>query len=350
MTIDCAVFPQWRHWDEIREYLARPWSEKPFSKGGRLLYPSPVGDFADVRTGDGSLPGSDPAIVSEDLFDARGVDYAVLVPHTRGLHPDVDLDTAICAATNEWLASRWLEEGNGHGRFRGSIAVCPRNPEEAVKEIYKWASHPMMVQVSVPLQAHQPYGQRSYGPVWAAAAEHGLPVAVRADLAGGVEFWPTAAGYVRHYVEMRSLVSLNSAYHYANLIAEGVFERFPRIRFVFVDGGHDLVAALTHRLDLHWRAERFEMPWTNRLPSEYLSAHVRFVSNRLECPDEDGVTREWARMGAGEQCLLYGSRYPMWDDDPPADAAARYGDALRDAVMHRTAAATYDGIARPVAL
>jgi predicted TIM-barrel fold metal-dependent hydrolase len=156
-VIDCAVYPEWRHSDELREHMEEPWRSKPFAQHGRVMYPNPIGDVVAQEGGSGP-PGSDPVAVARRVFDEGGADVAILLPFTRGLHPDVDLDSEICAATNRWLSERWLDAGDAHGRFRGSIRVCPRAPERAVAEIERWAEHPAMVQVAVPLHAHHPYG------------------------------------------------------------------------------------------------------------------------------------------------------------------------------------------------
>ena len=54
-------------------------------------------------------PGSDPEFVANELFSKRGVDVAVLHPMSRGIMPDRHLGSALHAAHNEMMVSRWLE-------------------------------------------------------------------------------------------------------------------------------------------------------------------------------------------------------------------------------------------------
>ena len=126
---------------------------------------------------------------------------------------------AICRATNDWLADQWLGHEEG-GEFVGTIRIDPREPEQAVAEIKRWASHPKMVQVAVPLQAQRPYGNRDYLPVWQAAAEHGMPVLIQADGGSSIDYWPSPVGYYKLFLEYATLYPVNFSYHLVSLIAE----------------------------------------------------------------------------------------------------------------------------------
>src|SRR5437899_11598525 len=111
--------------------MSEPWRSRPFPGPERYFYPAPMGDYAPEARSDGSVPGSDPELAGRRLFTEMGVDCAVLIPLTRGLLADLDLATAICAATNDWMAATCLGKANSHGRFYGSILGYPVEPEQA---------------------------------------------------------------------------------------------------------------------------------------------------------------------------------------------------------------------------
>jgi predicted TIM-barrel fold metal-dependent hydrolase len=348
-VVDSAVHPQVRHPDEIREYMREPWRSKPFAGPDRPYYPNPVGDYLKEAQGPTGLPGSDPNLFDEWLFQNHLVEFAILLPLTRGLQPDVDLDSAICAATNDWLADTWLSRYNVHKRYRGSIRVCPREPEKAVREIERWAGHPYMVQVAVPLQAQHPYGQRMYFPIWQTAAKHNLPVVVHQDAGYGVDFWPSAAGYPRHFIEYSVLFPLNFAYHMSSLITEGTFDRLKNLRFVFADGGHDVLPSLMYRLDLNWRSSHQELVWTANTPTSYLVQHMRFCSHALEGPDDPEVLAKWLEIGDAYHLLLFSSNYPQWDCmEPSAAAFGSVPESQRSQIMRQNALEWYGLSAPPV--
>ena len=336
-VVDAAAHPSFGRPDELRDYMPEPWRSRAFPIPDRYYYPVPGNEWREDAAVDGAAAGSDPALFRRQLLDEAGVDIAILLPLTRGLLPDLDLSAAICAATNEWLATTWLGTHNEHGRFRGSIRIDPRDPAQAVKEIERWAGHPHMVQVAVTLQAQQPYGQRCYLPVWEATAHHGLPVAVHADGGAGIEFWPTGVGFCSHYVEFATLFPLSFAVHLFSLIAEGVFERFDRLSFVFADGGLDALAPLIWRFDKDWRPSRYEVPWVERMPSEYLHDHVRFCSQAYEGPEGEAEVSRWIEVSEAAELQLYSSNYPYREYPGSSDRVRRRrGLALADPRRQRS--------------
>lgn len=334
-----------RHGDEIRGYMSEPWRSLDFSGPSRYLYPAPTGvpPFGEYLEGarDGSgVAASDPEAVSSYL-DRAGVEQAVMLPLTRGLNPNLELGSAICAATNDWLADTWLGKWNQHGRFFGSIRVNPGDPEAAVREIERWAGHPKVVQVAVPLEAHRPYGQRVYVPVWEAAAKHRMPVAVHTDGGVGVDLYPTPNGYPRTFIEYNTLLSVNFIYHLASLIVEGVFERLPDLKFVFADGGHDELMPLMWRLDMGWPICRLEAPWVKSRPTSYLRDHVRFCVARLEGPESEATVNEWFEFNDGASLLLYASNYPHWSALEPQELYPGLAAEVRRRILSENARELY---------
>lgn len=334
--VDCAVHPMFDHHGQIRDYMEEPYRSRSFPGPDRYFYPTPGGEYADAALdADGRLLAGDHGALTSAVLGDGGA--ALLVPLTRGLSPELDLGSAICAATNRWLSETWLGDDRTT-RLRGSIRVNPGDPEAAVREIHRWAGDTAIVQVAVPLEAHRPYGDRSYAPVWEAAARHGLPVCVVADGGSGVELAPTAAGYPRHFVEYRTMYPLATIYHVTSLLIEGVFKRLPDLRFVFLDGGADVLMPLMWRLDANWRSTRHETPWVTDPPSELLERHIRFVLQPLEGPTEPRHWKQWSEIAGWDRLLMYGSHYPYWQFGESASAA----DALPPGARARVLAANAD--------
>lgn len=340
-VVDCAVHPMFEHHGQIRDFMAEPYRSRSFPGPDRYFYPTPGGEYTDAALdADGYLIADRDALLRPNLGDG-GVTTAVLVPLTRGLSPELDLGSAICSATNQWLNEVWLADDRG-GRLRGSIRVNPGDPMAAVREIERWAGNGAMAQVAVPLEAHRPYGDRSYAPVWEAAARQGLPVCVVADGGSGIELAPTAAGYPRHFIEYRTMQPLATIYHVTSLLIEGMFTRFPDLRFVFLDGGADVLMPLMWRLDANWRSTRHETPWVTDPPSELLDQHIRFVLQPLEGPTADEHWEQWSEIGGWDRLLMYGSHYPYW----PFAESASVTDVLPPSVRARVLAANADAFYR----
>lgn len=358
-VVDAAVHPRMLTSQQIYDYLRQPYDGLVYNSPNRFFHPTPTGippfgEWLEQSRPDGEVvttpagthtarePGSVPARTQEYL-GANGVAQAVLNPTLRGLQPAADQGSAICSAYNEWQAATWLQDETDGPRFLGTIRINPMDPEGAVAEIERWADHPRMVQVGVPLESHHPYGQRYYLAIWKAAAEHGLPVAIKAEGGVGVEYFPTMTGLPRTHIEFSALHRDRFFFHLASFIAEGTFDRFPDLRIVFADGGFDMLTPAMWRMDMDWPITRTEVPWVKQMPSDYLRQHVRFVTNRLEGPpdSEPETVVEWARRTDAAHLLVYGSGYPVWSAARPDQILPALADEDRDRILRGNATELY---------
>ncbi len=226
-------------------------------------YGAPGGEYLEGTRGpDRQYPGSDPAFVAQQLFgDRGGVDVAVLHPMGRGIMPDRHLGTAILAAHNEMLVSRWLDHPEFGERFRGTIRVNPDDIRGALREIDKYKDHPRVVQIGIPLQSRELYGKPQFWDLWQAAVDAGLPVATHIETGEGIAYPPTPpSGHTRTYEQYLGFMSLNYIYHLMNLIAEGVFERWRDLKFVFADGAGDMMTPFMWRMDCFGRPHLEQTP------------------------------------------------------------------------------------------
>ncbi|MFJ9565150.1 amidohydrolase family protein [Streptomyces fuscichromogenes] len=358
-VFDAAVHPRMLGGRQIYDYLKEPYKGLVYNSPNRFFHPTPTGiapygEWLEQSRPDGEIvttaagphtaqePGSVPARTTGYLRE-NGVRQAILNPMLRGLQPAADQGSAICAAYNDWIASTWLQESTEDLGYLGTIRVNPMDPEGAVREIERWAGHPRMVQVGVPLEAHHPYGQRYYIPVWEAAVAKGLPVAIKAEGGVGVEYFPTMTGLPRTHIEFSALHRDRFFFHLASFIAEGMFDRFPGLRILFADGGFDMLTPAMWRMDMDWPITRTEVPWVKQLPSDYLRAHVRFVTNRLEGPpdSEPEIVAEWARRTDAAHLLVYGSGYPVWSSVRPEQVLTALSDEDRERILRGNALELY---------
>ncbi|MGB8404252.1 MAG: amidohydrolase family protein [Mycobacterium sp.] len=338
-VIDANVQPHFRKNGEIRRYLPASYRSRAIPDVEQQWYQAPGGDYRADLYGD-HYPGSDIDTVCKHLFDDSGVDIAILNPLTRGNIADYTLNSRICAATNDWLVERWLD-ADSSGRFLGTIRVNPEDPRGAVEEINRLANHPKMVQVGIPMQSREPYGKPMFEPIWEAAAAHGLPVAVHVNGGNGVDRAPTFAGHALTYPGYAAFMPLNYFVHLSTLIIEGVFGRNPALRFVFSDGGYDILTPLMWRLDSFWMSMRDQTPWVDRLPSEYLAAHVRFCSSSIDGPTEPHQAERWMGFTDLADLLMYGSSYPHWSTGAPQDATIGLNPEQSEKVLWRNARDLY---------
>ena len=144
-----------------------------------------------------------------------------------------------------------------------------------------------MVQIGVPLQSRELYGKPQFLPLWEAAADAGLPVAVHIETGTGIGVRADAVRPPADLPAVRSASwALNYLYHLMNMIAEGVFERLPDLKFVWADGGADLLTPFIWRMDTFGRPHLEQTPWAPQMPSDYLPGHVYFVQGSLDGPGD----------------------------------------------------------------
>ena len=78
-------------------------------------------------------------------------------------------------AHNDWLRDRWLD---AEPRFRGSIIVPAQDPLAAAAEIERVAGGPAVRGGAAVRRVGAPYGEPRYLPIFQAAVDCGLPVAI----------------------------------------------------------------------------------------------------------------------------------------------------------------------------
>ena len=358
--IDCDVHPIMRGgMADLRPYLSRPaqrrlglderrslssiGTREAVSVPRNMLYVNTSGVLRDdARAPDGSAPGADPAFTAEQLLDGNGIDRAVLIGGEvlgLGAMPDPDAAAMISSAYNDWLAATWLAVDN---RYRGYLVVGPQDPVLAAGEIRRAAQDERFVGVFLPL-TNILMGQRHYYPIYDAAAEIGLPVAVHPNSGEGIfrTSPPMAGGTPTYYVEWHSGLSQIFQANVISLICHGVFERFPGLRVIITEGGLAWVPDVMWRLDKNVKGLRDEVPWMKRLPSEYLVDHVRFTTQPMPEPRRRSHLHTLLEIVRAERTLMFSSDYPHWDFDDPRHVLTTLPAEIRDRVKAQNAIETY---------
>ena len=347
--IDASVHIFFRSNADLRSFMREPFRSRGIPDVQMDWWGRPGGDYAEAASDTGEdHPASDPDITGHQLFNRRGVDVAILHPMTRGVLPDRHLTSAVLAAHNEMMVSRWLDSGKFADRYRGTIRVNPEDISGALRELGRWKDHPRVVQIGVPMQTRELYGKPQFWPLWDAAADAGLPVAVHMETGTGIGLPPTPSGQPRTYEQYLGFSALNYLYHLMNMIAEGVFERTPNLRVVWADGAADLLTPFIWRMDTFGRPHLEQTPWAPRMPSDYLPGHVYFVQGSLDGPGDVDFAGEWMRFTGKENMLMFGSSYPHWQLNDPSALACSSSPEQRDRVLWRNAAELY-GIEIPAA-
>lgn len=283
----------------------------------------------------------DPHQTAVDLLDRYGIAYGVLQPPglSASLSANIDVGTAKAQAWNDWQVAEWLEVDD---RYLGSICVNMNDPEGAAKEIHRAkASHKRFVQVVVNGESSDLYGHRRYFSVYEACAEHGLPFALHPGTEGALRS-STPVGRPSSYFEWHTSIPLTFQAHLISLVIEGVFEKFPEMRLVLVEGGMSWLVHTMWRLDKNFKSLRSTTPWLHRTPSEYILEHVRLTTQPLEEPENPEHLLQIFDIIDAKRTICYASDFPHWDfDDPRRIFPKSMGADLKQRIFYENAAELY---------
>jgi len=344
--IDCDVHHQLPGSETLFPYLPRRYVEYIRDFGPMLptdAYTNIPGRGArpDLWTDDDANPATMVEVARKKHLDAYGVDIAVLTggPYMTAVHPNVDYAAAYCRAFNDWTDDKWLSTDS---RLRASIHIAPTDPQQAVAEIDRLGPRKEYVQILMPAGARDPFGNRRYHPIYAACERHQLPICVHFGAEGlGIAGPPTGAGYPSLYLEMRMARPQNAMAHVVSLICEGVFEKFPGLRFLFIEQGIFWIPGLMWHLDADWKALRDYTPWVKRLPSEYARQHLRFGTQPMPQPETVADLKTLLRWIHAEEVLVFASDYPHWDWDEPSSFLPGFDADLRQRILVENAKELY---------
>ncbi len=348
--IDCDVHPSVANHDLVMPYMAKAWrrvfEDAEYTVVGRtpdrLPYPYNRDLRADARTPNGGPEGSDAAFTAKQLLDRYQIDRALLLPMQPGVvanWTDAERASVYVRAMNDYFLDNWVGLDD---RYRMALTVSPLDPNQAGREIRRYAGRYGIAAIWLPL-LNLALGDRHYYPILKAAADCGLPVVFHPNGAEGNALASPgfAAGRPNQYPEWKSLLPQIAQSALASAIFEGVFERYPNLKVIFVEFGFSWVAASLWRMDQNWRDLRSVVPWVTKRPSEYVLESVRFTTQPMD--DRDRPEELWSMLDLmhADRILMFSSDYPHYDNDDPFRSLGKLPDRLRMQIAHGNARSTF---------
>lgn len=261
-------------------------------------------------------PGSDLALMREQVLDAWDVDYGILTNAywVQSVHLE-DFAADLATAINQWQSDEWLDK---EARLRASLVVSSQNPVLAAREIERYAGHAGFVQVIMPVRSLIPYGKRYYDPIYEAATRNGLAIGIHYGGAPGHA--PTPTGWPSTYVEEYAGMAQVFQSQVMSLIFEGVFDRFPDMRVALIEGGFTWMPSLMWRMDKEWKGLRHNTPWVKQTPSAYIRQHIRMTVQPVNAPPQQEYLLHILEQLESDEMLMFSTDYPHWHFDRDEDA------------------------------
>jgi predicted TIM-barrel fold metal-dependent hydrolase len=318
-AIDCDLHPAMPATSALLPFLDEYWrdqmADRHIDRTSFVLtsYPpgSPLSARPDWRSPTGA-PGGDLDMIRRQALDPFGTRLAICNPlHGAVALFNADMAAALCRAVNDWVVRELLDR---EPRLRASILVPLHSVELAVAEIERAGADRRFVQVLLFVLGEMLLGRRMLWPIYAAAERLHLAIGIHAG--GTYHRAPTAAGWPSHRVE--DYVAQSAAFNaqLLSLLAEGVLQKFPGLKFVLIESGITWLPHLMWRANKTWRGVRAEVPWLDRPPAEIIRERVRVTLQPVDAPagDSQALGRTLEHLGS-DRMLLFSTDYPHWHFD-----------------------------------
>lgn len=289
--------------------------------------------FLGVQTGDRFEKDSSELIIEAHFESVRpaaydpkryveenrqdGVEASVIYPSEALLVygiPDPALCSAAMRAYNDYIADFCAEDPL---RLKGIALVNVDDPAEAVAELTRCRRKGLAgAMITVLPPADRPYDLPLYEPVWAAAADLGMPLSMHVATGRAAASVDTTQKSVREVKE--SAFYLQDHFvrkSIGEMIFSGVFERHPGLRVGSVEHEVSWAPFFLFQMDYTYTQRPIRGNWhrfadKSALPSDYFRRQC-FMSFQ-----EDAIgIRERATVGL--ETLMWGSDYPHTESTFP---------------------------------
>jgi predicted TIM-barrel fold metal-dependent hydrolase len=159
----------------------------------------------------------------------------------------------------------------------------------------------------------KPVHHNDYMPIYRALEERNLPLGFHA-----VFHSRAPARGVNRFLSAHALgFVLHSLVHLTNLVINGIPERFPNLKVIWIEAGLAWLPFIMQRLDNEYMMRTSEAPLLKKKPSEYIRDNFYFTTQPMETGDLDALQTTF-RMINAENRLLFASDYPHWDFNLPS--------------------------------
>lgn len=246
-------------------------------------------------------------------MDQMGLDYQVMFPNAMlflGMHPVREMEIHLATAYNRWLVERVLPEDP---RVKAMMYLPFNNPVEAEATVKRFLGKPGVAGFLVTSSRHKPVHANEYMRLYAMLEESGQVLGFHTHLNWQDEY----TSQLNRFISMHAIsFVLCNLVHLTNWVINGLPERFPKLKVMWIESGLAWLPFIMQRLDHEYMMRTSEAPLLKKLPSEYIK-DMFYTSQPLERTNETLLAASMDAMNAETQ-MLFASDWPHWDFDLPA--------------------------------
>ena len=252
--------------------------------------------------------------MTKQWMDAMGVDYACLFPTPMlflGLHPQVEVEVAMAQGYNRWLCERIL---SAEPRLISMLYLPFNDPEAAYKTVKEFGDRKGVCGFMVTSPRYKPVHDNAYVKTYALLEEMGKPISFHA----AYNWNDQSLSMTNRFISVHALGFMwFNMVHMTNWVVNGLPERFPKLKVMWVESGLTWAYGLMQRLDHSYMMRTSDCPSLKRKPSEYMR-EMFYSTQPMEKPDDPSILEATFKMINAETQLVWSSDYPHWDFDLPA--------------------------------
>jgi predicted TIM-barrel fold metal-dependent hydrolase len=323
-VVDCDVHEINIDQGKYAKYIDEPWknrikhiSQTDEPLGGNIvgnfnfdLDPTPHGLEDDVKT---TTPEGLRA-----FMDRFNTDYIVLHGHTFEALSDVperDWAAALSRAYNDYILDQFIDQEDG---IVGSIRVPTQAPRRAAEEIERLADEDGMASIHIASAPQELLGNPKYEPIYEAAEKAGLPIDYHVGFSNPPWNGVFGATTLESTVEYMSAYNQHNMAHIPSMIFNGIPEKFPDLKHIFVEQGITWLPWIQGRMDKNYERRKHQISWLEKPPSEYLHENFFFTTQPIEEVAGPQNLKEIFKMIDAQNMLMYTSDFPHFDFDYPS--------------------------------
>lgn len=314
-------------WSEIFEYIEDPVfrhlaQSAPWRPGSPIMYSSPENQFNAgrlLRYGCAREEIPEPGVPldvtrSRRQREAIGIDAQVVFPTPMlllGLHPDPRVERELAWAYDRWFVERVLP----HDPAMKTLVYLPFHDVDAsLRTVERFADEPGVIGFTVTSTRYAQVHDNRYMRLYAALQERDMPLAFHAAFNQRERLFEG----MNRFLSVHALgFVFNTLVHATNWVINGLPERFPQLRVIWVESGLAWIPFLMQRLDDEYMKRSNEAPLLTRRPSEYFADSFFYTSQPMELENPRALELTLQMINAETQ-LLWSSDYPHWDFDLPS--------------------------------
>lgn len=248
-------------------------------------------------------------------MDALRVDVACMFP-TPMLNivtcPRIEVEVALARAYNRWLCDNILESENG--RLKSMLYLPFNDPAACIDIVEKFGSRKGVIGFMVVATHYRSVHDNAYMKLYAMLQERNLPLAFHA----AYTWSDKQLSLTNRFMAVHALgFTWHNMLHMTNWLVNGLPERFPKLKVVWIESGLAWVPFLMQRLDNEFMMRSSDAPLLKRIPSDYMR-EMYYTSQPMEMVNNPKALEVTFEMINAKTQLLYSSDYPHWDMDLPS--------------------------------